>query len=110
MEDLRSGAMTQWLSGRQLLSPVCTHVVVAQRPGNGTRVAQVRRAAGLVVRAESASASTSTAEPAAEPAMEPVSQVEPSSEVAPIAPAPKSIINEETILSAITGESKSCLL
>ncbi|KAG0580452.1 hypothetical protein M758_4G176700 [Ceratodon purpureus] len=92
--------MMQCLSGSQLLSPVCTHVVVAQRPAcNVTRGAQVRRGAGLVVRAEStASSSTSTAEP---------TSVEPASEVAvsPIPAGPKSIINEETILSAISGDN-----
>ena len=95
----RLGAMMQCLSGSQLLSPVCTHVG-AQRPSSSARsVPQLRRAAGLVARAESAPTSTSTVEPA----------VEPPSEVAvsPIPPAPKSIINEDTILSAITGDSKS---
>jgi hypothetical protein len=96
----RLGAMMQCLSGSQLLSPVCSHVG-AQRPSSSARsVPQLRRAAGLVARAESASTSTSTVEPT----------VEPPSEVAvsPIPPAPKSIINEDTILSAITGDSKSC--
>lgn len=101
----RLDSMMQCLSGSQLLSPACTHVV-AQRPCNATRVSQVRRASGLVVRAESASTSTSTAEPAVEPEVEPASEVA----VSPIPPAPKSIINEETILNALSGDSKSCSL
>lgn len=93
----RLGAMMQCLSGSQLLSPVCTHVG-AQRPSSSARsVPQLRRAAGLVARAESASTSTSTVEPTVEPPSE--------AAVSPIPPAPKSIINEDTILSAITGDN-----
>lgn len=97
--------MMQSLSGCQVLSPVCPHVAQT-RPAcnnNVTRVlSHTRRASGLVmVRAESAAStsSTSTAEPTVEPP--------PPSEVAmsPTAPAPKSIITEENILSAITGDN-----
>lgn len=104
--------MMQCLSGCQLLSPaVCTqhHVVAQSRPcgNNVTRASARGRTSGFVVRAESASSASTSA--TAEPTVEPPAA---GSEVAlsPAAPASKSIITEENIISAISGESKLSLL
>lgn len=84
----------------QLLSPVSTNVTSrTQRPSCSiTRISQSRRASGLVVRAESTSAPTSTVETESPTPTEAVA-------LTPTAPASKSLINEENILSAITGQN-----
>ncbi|XP_073394075.1 NAD(P)H-quinone oxidoreductase subunit U, chloroplastic isoform X2 [Physcomitrium patens] len=84
----------------QLVSPVSTQIGPRTRrlTCNAARISHSRRGLGLAVRAESKSASTSTVEPAGPAPTEEVT-------LTPTAPPSKSLINEENILSAISGRN-----
>lgn len=103
----------QCLSGRQLLSPVSsTHVAPSQTPRLSCANVTVARGAlrrVVMVRAESTgtSSSTSTADPDVEPSA--ADSEEDEFAISPTPPAPKSLITEENIISALSGDGNESL-
>lgn len=102
----------QCLSGRQLLSHAVssTHVApqITPRPLSCANV-NVTVARGalrrlVMVRAESTDTSTSTS--TAEPELEPPASEDDEFAISPTPPAPKSLITEDNIISALTGDGK----